>query len=517
MSLNKKMDYMALLSNLVQKNNKFELNKLFSKWQLNDENILKLHAENNLNLILNAHFMVANEEKLVSLLDKIKLLNLKFKLTNESLYYLVRENDKAKLLTVINFSNEYLSQSLKQEKIGDYLCKAKDETTLAKAIKLQNEDLIKILIEECGASIDLGNSLNFEPIYIAAGLKNEQITKYLITMGANINTKTSLDDTPLIKACQNRNLNNIKLLIESGADVNLKGYNGNSPLGIVVTDDVYHDNDEIPSLEALKIILNTKNLDLTTVNNNGVSPFLRACGTTNLGMVKMLYDSLHNQYASSLYLENQIRQGLLYSINFLRVDTFKYLIRLVENKKAFSSDLNGFFNYDINQQLLKYFEKVKYKTRLNKIYEIFMLLIKYDFTCGQSPLFYIQKYVFTMRHNFFLNLTETEHLLIAQRNTFISFIINLIKELETHGKISFTKLNIAEILSYFDQYTQDNNIHILKTELALLLNQLKANKRETNSLRVLCRNCIRDSMVSLSDYHINKLYIPVSLKSYLIS
>jgi hypothetical protein len=185
---------------------------------------------------------------------------------------------------------------------------------------------------------------------------------------------------------------------------------------------------------------------------------------------------------------------------------------------VFSRHLRDFFNFDTNQQLLKYYEKVKYKTRLNKFYEIFMLLIKYDCcACDESPLFYIQKYIAIMKYNFFLNLIETEHLLIAQRNTFINYLVNLTKELENHGKINLHELNTTEILVYFDQYNQDDNIQILKAQLGLLINQLKANKRQPYALRVLCRNKIKNSMVSLSGYHVNKLYIPTSLKSYLIS
>ena len=66
-------------------------------------------------------------------------------------------------------------------------------------------------------------------------------------------------------------------------------------------------------------------MDFKIINNNEYNEFERCCGSINIEMVKVLYKEMVKKYNTD-YLQNQIMNGLLNAIDFLRLETFQYLI-----------------------------------------------------------------------------------------------------------------------------------------------------------------------------------------------
>jgi hypothetical protein len=83
-----------------------------------------------------------------SLLNALKEQNPKFKLNREFFYHLIRANNKPLLNNCIAFANSSLSQDLKQQEIGEYFNPERDESTVIRAVKLQDEELVRICIEQ---------------------------------------------------------------------------------------------------------------------------------------------------------------------------------------------------------------------------------------------------------------------------------------------------------------------------------------------------------------------------------
>ena len=209
---------------------------------------------------LNAVSMLSEPIKLISVLDKIKKQSIKFKFNKEFFYYLAKNDQSEKNLElIITFCKEYLHQDLKEENIGEFnLNEGNNDTTFLRLIYSQNEVKVKMGLEELGISA-LGHQYLIDgtkrfPIFVASAMANEKIVQILIKNGADVNSVSLQGDSPLIRACQNRQLKTMRVLIENGSDVNFKGYYGNAPIHVVVTDEVYHDDDETLSLQAFQIV-----------------------------------------------------------------------------------------------------------------------------------------------------------------------------------------------------------------------------------------------------------------------
>ena len=162
---------------------------------------------------------------------------------------------------MLEFTRTFLHQDLKAEMIGQYLDHKHTETTLGRAIKSQNIDIVRLLVDEFGATIDLPDTHGRHPIYIAAGLESLEIIQFLVEKGANINQASANGDTPLLRVCQINNLESMKFFISHGGQVNFKGYAGNAALHTVI-----HNESNEKNIEALKLVLNAGG-DLTLKND----------------------------------------------------------------------------------------------------------------------------------------------------------------------------------------------------------------------------------------------------------
>ncbi|GHM57944.1 MAG: hypothetical protein sL5_00410 [Candidatus Mesenet longicola] len=94
------------------------------------------------------------------------------------------------------------------------------------AVKYNQIDVVKYLVEDQGYEVDLADCQHSTPLHVAAMEGHVDIVRYLIARGANVNHVSRLGNTALVLAvsCINNNekdhLKIIKLLVRNRADVN---------------------------------------------------------------------------------------------------------------------------------------------------------------------------------------------------------------------------------------------------------------------------------------------------------
>lgn len=485
------------IEKLVEKNDKFRLKKLFLSPEPNKyiQHFESLYSSDNnleeLNIYLSAFCMIYENSKLESIFKKFEIINFKF--NSKCIYYLTRENNLDLLEIALN------SASLLQKSLGEYLNPVKLETTLIRAIKNQNEQIVKILVENLGASIFTSDPQKRNPLYIASGLGNKNIVEYLIQKGADVNSKNLKGDTALLKACQERKIENVKLLVQNGADVNRRGFGGNSPLMTSVTDDVYHDDDESPSMKVFKFLLES-NADIRLKNEKGASTFVRACGSINLKMVKILYEMLKEKYDNKVYIQNELFRGVENAIYYLRIENLEYLLPLLEMSTELNFKLATLLDFSNRNSLFRIYKRIEDKKKAKVFYRFFLILIRFNLNAlSEDGLFYLRIYL-----DFILGDNLQDFVFIAK------LVGGLVFELEKYGKIKLRVWNRERIEELIFKYGL-GNLENLVSALEVVLDNSDIKESKSNSLVILSRNVVRDSMVSLSDNHINQLRLPNSL------
>ncbi len=154
----------------------------------------------------------------------------------------INENNTALNRAVINEDKELIKLLLNNKAQIDHQ-EDQVEAPLITAVTMNNLNMVKFLIEECNANIEIKNEIEkhaFSVFYgntalmFAAYQGNIDILKYLIDKGANINHQNSNGDTALTLTviCSN-NKEIIKTLIKAGADVSHKNHRGQTALDII--------------------------------------------------------------------------------------------------------------------------------------------------------------------------------------------------------------------------------------------------------------------------------------------
>lgn len=505
------MENSTEIEKLIDRNDKFRLKNIFKSFN-NDHQIFQklclkhINNSNNLNSYLIVYCMLNNfSDKLDELLDSIGP-NLQF--SSKFFYYIVRENNHENLKALIKYAKS--KQDL--NKIGDYLHIDKNESILIRAIKNQNLDIIKLVLNELGASVSQENNHQQSPLYIAAGLNDHRITEYLISKNALVDSISSNGDTPLIRACQERKLDNVRILIENGADINHQGFSNNTPLMTTITDDVYHDNDDYPS-NLVFMYLMSKNVDLTLKNTKGSTAFVRACGSVNFKMVKIIHENLL-KLNNSEYVEQEIYNGFLNAFYFLRIDTIEYLIKYLVSKRIVCDKIEELFSVEKNQYLGQLAKIFDYEKKASILDTLINMLIRYGYFTNNG-LFYIQRYISIMNNFETRQLIETEFY-EDYKIKFLTGLEKLINKLIFNGKINLSKINNSAILNFMDFFENENclNLHI---EVNNLINKMKSDANKPLPLSFLSRNTIKDNILSLTDNHLNQLQIPKHLKIFLLT
>lgn len=443
------------------------------------------------NLILSAIFLNTPTLQADSLLC---MLGASFKFNKPLFYNLVKWKNKSQLEACIDHAKRSLDQDVGQEALGDYYNPQKKETTLIRAIKCQDEDLVLICIEKLGATVSLCDSFDRQPLHVSSGMDNSRITEILIDRGAFLEARCKNNDTPLINGCQNRKLANVELLLSRGADVNGPGFMGNRPLHVAITDNVYHDDDELPSTRLLDLILSHADCDLFAENDQHMTGFARSCASGNLDMVRILRQNLFKE-AKEAYMQDQYVKGFHRSLDYLRANVVEYLIDLIDNKSKLNDVLcQSFYLNSTSYKGLEIGYKLDTYTRL------FSLFIKYDLNGHQqSDRLYFVRMIYQLASSRVIQ--HQNHIDKA-----IEPMVRLIQLLQEYGWIQINQSVISTVIDLFHQEDPEWVKETLRTSLESL--QIT----RVLDLKHFCRNAARFNLKSLSATTINSLNIPKSLK-----
>ncbi|OZJ07015.1 hypothetical protein BZG36_00018 [Bifiguratus adelaidae] len=91
-------------------------------------------------------------------------------------------------------------------------------------------DIVKFLIEDCGAIVDLANKEGETPLHKACYFGHLAVAHYLLSKHANINQADKDGWTPLHNACSRGNEHVVALLLDNGAKVDEGNVMGYTPL-----------------------------------------------------------------------------------------------------------------------------------------------------------------------------------------------------------------------------------------------------------------------------------------------
>ena len=79
------------------------------------------------------------------------------------------------------------------------------------------------LLVSSGASLSLGDLVNFTGLHYAVWWGRDTIVQYLLTSGSDVNCVSCVGDTPLHLAAWKGHLRICTMLMEKGGSVNAKG------------------------------------------------------------------------------------------------------------------------------------------------------------------------------------------------------------------------------------------------------------------------------------------------------
>lgn len=156
-------------------------------------------------------------------------------------------------------------------------------------------DVVKYLVECCGASLTIPNNLGCLPLWLAAGYDRPDVLKYLLEKVANpkeamIQTN-STGDTPLLAASSRGNLRSCKILLDqaeaNGMIAEIMGTanrNGDLPLTVAIASE--RRNDELLDL----LLHHTEDKSLNLPNSKGLTPLLVACERDDAILLQKLLD-----------------------------------------------------------------------------------------------------------------------------------------------------------------------------------------------------------------------------------
>lgn len=106
----------------------------------------------------------------------------------------------------------------------------KQPTCLFAAIKQENEELVRLLLEHGANPNQSHYKTHLQPIHFAAEMGNSKILELLITYKVDVNARYTTDITPLGVAAIHDRVENAEILIQYGADINYQGRSGFTPL-----------------------------------------------------------------------------------------------------------------------------------------------------------------------------------------------------------------------------------------------------------------------------------------------
>mmetsp|Transcript_16304 Transcript_16304/g.23998 ORF Transcript_16304/g.23998 Transcript_16304/m.23998 type:complete len:341 (-) Transcript_16304:89-1111(-) len=163
------------------------------------------------------------------------------------------------------------------------------------AVFAGHADVVKYLVESCGASLEISNNLGCSPLWLAAGYNHADILVYIIDKTENpkkaLLEANSTGDTPLLAAASRGNLDICRALIEQAKKHNLleelmsaSNHSGDTPLKVAIASDV--SGEDVIDL----LLVHASEKVVNTPNKKCLTPLLVACERDNDKLARKLLD-----------------------------------------------------------------------------------------------------------------------------------------------------------------------------------------------------------------------------------
>ena len=135
------------------------------------------------------------------------------------------------------------------------------------AIRAQNINKVKYLIQEEGKDVNEEDEKGITPLIEATLTRNEPMVQLIMEAGAPAQPPPGFRHTPLRAACLTGNVKLIELLLAQGADPNAKSEGDRTPLmGACFLRPEYGDELSLPAVQAM---LKDERTDITIANSFG--------------------------------------------------------------------------------------------------------------------------------------------------------------------------------------------------------------------------------------------------------
>ena len=135
------------------------------------------------------------------------------------------------------------------------------------AIRAQNMDKVKYLIQTEGKDVNEEDEKGITPLIEATLTRNEPMVQFIMEAGAPAQPPPGFRHTPLRAACLTGNVQLIELLLKAGADPNAKSEGDRTPLmGACFLRPGYGDELSLPAVQAM---LKDKRTDVEITNSFG--------------------------------------------------------------------------------------------------------------------------------------------------------------------------------------------------------------------------------------------------------
>jgi ankyrin repeat protein len=146
-------------------------------------------------------------------------------------------------------------------------------------------EVVRYLVKEGGADVNLDDEDGYTPLYMAAQYGHTAIVRYLVNhLGADVDKASHGGMTPLVIAVLEGHLDMSRCLVkELGADVNHRTHNGNTPC---------HAASGKGDLRMLHCLVKELGADVNTADNYGFTPLLQAIEDGHLHVVRGLIEDL---------------------------------------------------------------------------------------------------------------------------------------------------------------------------------------------------------------------------------
>ncbi|TPX37453.1 hypothetical protein SmJEL517_g00580 [Synchytrium microbalum] len=178
--------------------------------------------------------------------------------------------------------------------------------------KAGNLDMVKYLVEQHGAKVDIGDTT---PLRVAAVHDRLDVVTYLVEHGANTDVSSLL-----FKYVESGDMETVKLLLTKGADVNIVGLNSVTPLHVASLS-----NDDLNMVKYLVEETEPK-ANVDAVDDHGRTPLWVASYNGNLKVVNYLVERVENVNQAATDLVDEGKTPLFVAAENGHIEVAKLLM-----------------------------------------------------------------------------------------------------------------------------------------------------------------------------------------------